>query len=209
MIGAGGHARVCIEALTDAPGCEVVGCVSRSGEQVTSADVNVVGSDEQLEQLARSLDVSHMFVAITNNRMRSEYILRCEATGIPLISAISRGAYVSNTAVVGAGTLVAAGAVVNTGARVGCGVIISPNASIGYDSIVGDNTHVASGVAVGGAVLIGDQVLIGIGARVVPAVSVGSGATIGAGSVVVRDVPARTVVMGSPARRVERSRPRR
>lgn len=209
VIGAGGHARVCIEALCDAPGCEVVGCVSKTGEQLTSSDVDVVGSDEQLEELVRTLDVSHLFVAITNNRVRAEFIQRCLAIGMPLISAISRGAYISNSAVVGAGTLVAAGGIINTGARVGSGVIISPNASIGYDSIIGNNSHVASGVAIGGAVLIGDQALIGIGARIVPAVSIGASATVGAGSVVVRDVPARTVVMGSPARRVERARPRR
>lgn len=200
---------MCIEALLDAPGCELVGCVSKTGEQLTSADVDVVGSDEQLEELVGAHDVAHGFVAITNNRVRAEMIQRCVAMGLPLIAAISRGAYVSHTAVIGAGTLVAAGGVVNTGARIGIGVIISPNASIGYDSIIGDNAHVASGVAIGGAVLIGEQALIGIGARVVPAVSIGARATVGAGSVVVRDVPARTVVMGSPARRVERSRPRR
>ena len=209
VIGAGGHARVCIEALQDDPSCDVVGCVSKTGEQTTTTDVQVVGTDEHLDDLVRTLAVTHVFVAITNNRTRAEFNHRCTAAGLALADAVSRGAYVSHTAVVGAGTLLAAGAVVNTGARLGTGVIINPNASIGYDSIIGNNAHIASGVAIGGAVLIGEEVLIGIGARVVPGVSIGAGATVGAGSVVVRDVPARTVVMGSPARRVERSRPRR
>ena len=211
VIGVGGHARVCIEALQDDPSCEIVGCVSKTGDPATATttEVQVIGTDEQLDDLVRALDVTHVFVAITNNRTRADFIHRCTAGGLALADAVSRGAYVSHTAVVGAGTLLAAGAVVNTGARLGSGVIINPNASIGYDSIIGDNAHVASGVAIGGAVLIGEQVLIGIGAQVVPGVSIGAGATVGAGSVVVRDVPARSVVMGSPARRVERSRARR
>lgn len=215
VIGAGGHARVCIEALLDTPDCEVVGCVSKTGESVASlgidlgpgtAGVQVVGTDEQLDQLVAELAVTHLFVAITNNRVRAEFVRRCELSGLALANAVSRGAYVSRWATVGNGTLLAAGAVVNTSARVGNSVIVNTNASVGHDSIIGDGSHIGPGVAMGGTVLIGTQVLIGLGARVVPGISIGDGATVGAGSVVVRDVPARTVVVGSPARRIERSR---
>ena len=41
---------------------------------------------------------------------------------------------------------------------------------------------------------------IGAGAVLLPGIEVGEQALVGAGSVVTRDVPARTVVMGVPAR---------
>ncbi|MCS6914560.1 MAG: hypothetical protein NZ890_15130 [Myxococcota bacterium] len=41
---------------------------------------------------------------------------------------------------------------------------------------------------------------IGIGAIILPGVTVGEGAQVGAGAVVTRDVPARAVVAGNPAR---------
>ena len=47
---------------------------------------------------------------------------------------------------------------------------------------------------------IGDGAWIGAGAIILPGVSVGELAVVGAGSVVTRDVPARTVVAGNPAR---------
>ena len=49
-------------------------------------------------------------------------------------------------------------------------------------------------VIIGRGVWIGEQVCI------LPGVSVGEGAIVGAGSVVTKDVPARSIVVGSPAR---------
>ena len=47
---------------------------------------------------------------------------------------------------------------------------------------------------------IGHDVWIGGGAIILPGVTIGDRSVIGAGSVVVRDVPAATVVVGNPAR---------
>jgi maltose O-acetyltransferase len=47
---------------------------------------------------------------------------------------------------------------------------------------------------------VGCDVFIGCAAIILPGVSIGDGAIIGAGSVVTKDVPARTVVAGNPAR---------
>lgn len=51
-------------------------------------------------------------------------------------------------------------------------------------------------------VTIGDRVFVGAGAVINMGVTIGDEAVIGAGAVVTKDVPARTVVAGVPARRV-------
>ena len=50
------------------------------------------------------------------------------------------------------------------------------------------------------AVNIGNLVWIGAGAIILPGVTIGDGAMVAAGSVVTKDVPARMVVAGNPAR---------
>ncbi|WP_222704375.1 DapH/DapD/GlmU-related protein [Flaviflexus massiliensis] len=52
-------------------------------------------------------------------------------------------------------------------------------------------------------VFISKQVWIGAGAIILPGVTVGDGAVIGAGSIGTKDVAARAVVVGNPARPIK------
>jgi tetrahydrodipicolinate N-acetyltransferase len=82
---------------------------------------------------------------------------------------------------------------------------------IGADCGISWNTNILDGnghdLTVDGVVKpwpnpveIGDNVWVGTGAMVLPGVRIEDGAVIGAGSVVTRDVPARVVVAGNPAK---------
>ena len=60
------------------------------------------------------------------------------------------------------------------------------------------------GLAAPKPVRIGAGAFLGIGAIVLPGVTIGENAYVGAGAVVTRDVPARSVAVGNPARVVSR-----
>ena len=85
-----------------------------------------------------------------------------------------------------------------------------------YHIRIGNNCAIADGVrimdnswhAIEGAggkkeIIIGDKVWIATGAMVLPGVTIGDGAIIAAGAVVAKDVPARCMVAGVPAKVVK------
>lgn len=82
-------------------------------------------------------------------------------------------------------------------------------------TVVGGTSRLGKGVRLMGNNTIGsakndgcpeieDDVIIGAGARVLGPIRVGSGAFIGANAVVIQDVPAGDVVVGSPARSIRK-----
>lgn len=84
------------------------------------------------------------------------------------------------------------------------GVTIGDNCFIGHHVTVVTQNHGLApedrGDLMPAPVRIGDGVWIGSDATILPGVTVGDHAVIGAASVVTKDVPARTIVAGSPAR---------
>lgn len=199
VIGAGGHALVCIEALTDS-GFHVVGCVSRDGTCAPALPVRVLGLDTEIGEIASRVGVSVCFVAVGHNATREGLHRTVRAAGLGLVNALSRFAMVSPSAALGDGVLVAAGAVVNAAAVVGDGVILNTRCSIDHEARIGSFAHVSVGVSTGGAVRVGERALVGLGASLLPGVQVGDDAVIGAGAVVVGDVAPGSTVVGVPAR---------
>lgn len=138
-------------------------------------------------------------------------------TGVPLLdkkkfnARIEPGAIIRDQVEIGDNAVVMMGAVINIGAEIGAGSMIDMGAVLGGRAIVGKNCHIGAGTVLAGVVeppsaqpvVIEDGVLIGANAVVLEGVRIGANSVVGAGSVVTKDVPAGSVVVGSPARKVK------
>jgi acetyltransferase EpsM len=198
ILGAGGHAKVALEAWRSTGGTVLALHDDRAelhGRQVLG--VTVAGA---LAEAIASRDLIHVAVGDNAARMRI-------GDGVPddrCPSVVHASAVLSPSAALAAGVLVCAGAVVQANAKVGRHAIVNSQALVEHDCEIGEFVHLAPGARIGGSVRIGTGSLIGIGAVLVPGVTVGRTAIVGAGAVVIRDVPDYAVVVGNPARPMAR-----
>ena len=106
---------------------------------------------------------------------------------------------------------------IHPGASIGKGLFIDHGMGvvIGETAVIGDNVTLYHGVTLGGVSLnkgkrhptLGNDVVVGAGAKVLGNILLGEGTRVGANAVVVKSVPANSVVVGVPGQVVVRSTP--
>src|SRR4030042_648866 len=108
---------------------------------------------------------------------------------------------------------------IHPGALIGQGLFIDHGMGvvIGETAELGDEVTLYHGVTLGGTSLqkgkrhptLEDRVVVGAGAKILGAITIGADTRIGANAVVVRSVPANSVVVGVPGQNISRSKPHR
>lgn len=199
MLGAGGHAVVCIDSLLGA-GYDVVGAIGDARPD-RPIQVPVLGADDQLPRLL-ARGVTSAFVAIGDNRVRERLMADARREGLTLVNAISPGARVAATADLGENVAIMAGAVVNAYTRIGDGVIINTGAGVDHDGDLGPMAHVGPGCQLAGKVTVAGGAFLGVGSSVIPGCRIGCWSQLAAGSVVITDIGDGMLAMGVPAREV-------
>lgn len=203
-LGAGGHARVVLEVLAAAGGCEIVGLLDPR-QDLWGTDVHgvkVLGGDDLLDGLfADGVRATFLGLGVATDcrpRIRLYQVVRSK--GFEMLAAIHPTAVIARSASIGRAANIFAGAIVNAAARIGENVIVNTGAIVEHDCEVHDHAHLATGVRLGGSAVIGEGAFIGMGTCVLPNVRVGCQSVVGAGAVVVSDVPDYCVAVGMPAR---------
>lgn len=198
LIGAGGHAKVCIEIL-QAMRETVAYCVGGTADTDTCLGVPVLKGDEHLESL-RQKGFERLFVAIGSNRIRERLGIKCLDLGYELVNAISPAAVVSPSATFGAGVAVMAGAIINADVTVADFAIINTGATVDHDCQIGNAAHIAPQCALAGGVVIGNYSFLGVGCKVIPGIRIGESTTVGAGGVVINNIASKATAVGVPAK---------
>jgi len=210
-IGAGGHAKVVIDAIQLDGRFELIGLLDArqemSGETVLG--VPILGDDSLLSDLYDK-GVRHAFIGLggaSDTQPRERLYCKVTSMGFEVAIIIHPKAIISPSAQTGPGLQVLAGAIINASAVLGENVLINTGAIVEHDCVIEDHAHIATGARLASTVRVGRGAHVGAGATVRQSITIGEGSIVGAGAVVVRDVPARTVVVGVPARTLRTIQP--
>jgi sugar O-acyltransferase, sialic acid O-acetyltransferase NeuD family len=199
LVGAGGHARSCIDVVEQEGRFLIAGLVGVKTEVGTLVcGYAVLGTDAELPVL--KADHSHALVAvgqISSAAPRQRLFEALTGAGWALPAIVSPHAYVSHQSVVGEGTIVMHGAVINAGATVGRNCIINSMALIEHDVVIADHCHVATAAVLNGGVQMGAGTFIGSGTVVREGIMIGEGCLIGMGQRIRTDCGAGMRVAGT------------
>ncbi len=146
-------------------------------------------------------DLNHHIVIANGEPLHRRTIFdRITKHSLELGQLIDPSAIISETAFLGAGTLVAPLVSIASQAQVQQNVAINTMAIVGHDVQIGEHTVISSMVNLGGASTVGQGTYIGMGAQIKERVKIGNHSIIGMGAVVYDDVPDEVIALGNPAR---------
>lgn len=203
IVGSGAQGRVILDIVRAQGRHAEVAFVDdnreRWGSRVNDARV-IGGLDDVLRQPPPDVEI---IVALGNPVVRARLAAKIHCHGIPLFNAIHPSAVVMPTVAMGSGIMVGATAVINSDARLADNVIVNTGAIVEHDCALAECVAVAPSGHLGGRVTLDRSVFVSTGAIVLSRVSIGEASVVAAGAVVTRDLPARVLAMGIPARIVE------
>lgn len=200
IYGAGGHAKVVIDALRKGNKYEIAFLIDDAPDNkgISVLGCEVLGGRNEL--LESQLKVSKCIVAIGDNVNREDTVNWLIKKGFVLISVVHPAAVIGGNVKIGGGSVVMAGCILNADVTIGDNAIINTGAIIEHDCTIHDNAHVAPGAVICGGVTVYKNAMIGAAASINPGLSVGKGATIGSGASVVTNICDHQIAKGVPAK---------
>ena len=199
IIGAGGHAKSCIEIIEAEDKKEIVGLIGTPeeiGKKILGYEV--LGSEKDFVALS---DLTTNLILgigqIKSPNLRIEIKEKFIKEGFIFESVISPVAKISNHAVIGVGTVIMHGVVINAGVKIGDYSIINTGSIIEHDSKIGNFTHISTGVISNGETSIGNNTFIGSGTVIMERIKIGDNCIVGMGQQVRYDLSDNSKYVGN------------
>jgi sugar O-acyltransferase (sialic acid O-acetyltransferase NeuD family) len=138
ILGAGGHGKIVAEIAEDLGYDEIA--------FLDDNNLKAIGKINEVEKFRGQYEQA--FIAIGNNRLRSELMVKLKECGYIIPTLIHPSAYVSRTTSIGIGTLIEPKAIINARCQIDEGCIISVGAVIDHDANIGAFSHINAGAIV-------------------------------------------------------------
>lgn len=202
ILGAGGHARVLIDAL-QLTGSNILGALEPDasfwGKSILGVPI-LAGDDEILSFKLDEVVLVNALGSVSSTKARQKLFELWTSRGYTFSSVIHPTAVISKHATLAQGVQVMASAVIQAGVTVAENTVINTAAVIEHDCKLGAHVHIAPKACLAGGVKVGQGSHVGLGASVLQTLSLGDDCLIAAGAVVVNSVQRKGKVKGVPAK---------
>lgn len=170
-----------------------------NGKTVMGA--NVLGKLTELND--NDFQNKKFIVAIGNNAVRYDLMLKINKLGGETPTLIHPSAIISPSAQIGKGVYIQANCCIWTKVEINDFSIISPSVVVAHHSKIGIACLISTNAAVGASISIKDKVFLGMGTTIVTGVNViGENSVVGAGAVVLKNIEKNSVYAGIPAKKI-------
>jgi len=198
IIGAGGFAKSIIESINTTE-LKVIGFLD-SYKQGDHQGFPILGS--KLGDIANNSSYVY-FVAIGDPSCRANWIKELNLNSLPQINIVDKTALISPTVDLGNGIYIGKMCIVNSDTKLADGVVINTRSLIEHGNNIGYCSNISTNVVLNGDVSVGDLTFVGSCSVVNGQLTIGNESIIGSGSVVIRDIPSKVVVAGTPTRLIK------
>lgn len=156
IIGAGGHARVVVDAILSNSNIEIMGFLD-DGDIDDILGVSKLGKILDIEKFREY----KFHIAIGNNDLRKGLSEKIRVEN--LITIVHPKAYLSKDLKVGNGCYIGANVVINSKGQLGNSVIVNTGSIVEHDCILENYSHLSYGVLLGSGVTVKEEVYVEMG----------------------------------------------
>lgn len=161
---------------------------------------SVIGKDEDAKKLFSQFENAECVITPDNPQLREKLYNYYKGIGYKIGSVISPHAYISQSAVIGEGSIIQSFCNVSTNCRIGRLVKLNTYANVMHDVSIDDFATIAPNAVCLGYVKIGKKAYIGSNSTIIQNNNIGEGVVVGAGAVVTKDIVDNDIVVGVPAK---------
>jgi sugar O-acyltransferase (sialic acid O-acetyltransferase NeuD family) len=203
LFGGGANAHCCIDIVHKTNGYTIAGILDSLhpiGSEIYGYPV--LGRQEDLRELSKRHAVNSGFITFGYNWSRQALaeIVQANFPDFKFVNLIHPSASIGMDAELGSGILMLAHSSVNPGCKIADFVHIGVGSSLEHDGEMASFSSMFGGVATGGRVFFGKGSAAMLGSVIADGVRIGAQTVVGAGSVVLKDIPAKVLAYGSPAK---------
>ncbi len=204
LIGAGSYGEALLTYLNE--DYTVVAFIDDDLQKKGSYLHNTIIAGTFNDLIQKNIDIAYdvVFCAIGNNATRVNYLSKLQQLGIETPSYIHSSVQITKDTNIGKAVYILPNCSLMPHSSISDFTIISIGSTITHHVSIGKGVMISCGVTIGAEIIIEDQVLVGVGSTILSGkIRICKGALIGAGSVIIKDVPERAVMVGSPGKLIK------